>query len=131
MTALKTVVVCLALVLLAAPARSFADDLVLDYSLLDGQSIANLWKGTVKVEVRNLSRGDVRNVDLRLAMPSVDQIEKSLLQLGGIPSGQSRTGSAGLILDAGSSAPLLWKVDYDDAAGAHRQTVLRGILVGQ
>src|SRR5437870_4191681 len=125
MTALKTVAVCL-LLLLAVPLYCSANDVVLNYSLLEGRTVGHLWQGSVRVEVRNVGSGGLRNVDLRLALPSVDSLERNLFQFGGIPKGQSRSMNGGIVLDTSSSAPLLWKVDYDDAAGAHRQIVLPG-----
>jgi PPE-repeat protein len=129
-TATSTLVSILALWCASIAGASAADDVAVRYSLQAAAGKGALATGTINVIVSNLSNGALRNVDLRLAQPGPNSIEKPLLQFGTIPAGEARIAKGSFIFDAGfhaSGATLLWKVDYDDAGGAHRQVVLPGI----
>jgi hypothetical protein len=84
---------------------------------------------TVQLDVRNITRGDLRNVDLRLATPSSASLVKGVVQLGTVPAGQARVARAQIVFRSGST-PLVWNVDYDDASG-HHTDVLAAIPLGQ
>ena len=84
---------------------------------------------TVQLDVRNLTGGDLQNVDLRLAMPASASLVKGVVQVGRVPAGQARAATAQVVFKSGST-PLVWSVDYDDAAG-HHQDVVAAIPVGQ
>jgi hypothetical protein len=118
----------LALWFISIPALH-ASDISVRYSLQPLGGTAAVVRGTIDVIVSNTTKEALRNVDLRLAQPGLNSLEKPLLQLGTIPSGESRVAKAGFIFDAASyssGAPLPWRVDYD-ASGKHHQVVLQGI----
>jgi len=121
-------VIALALWFISIPALH-ASDISIRYSLQPLQGTAAVVRGTIDVTVSNTTKEALRNVDLRLAQPGLNALEKQVLQLGTIPPGEARIAKAGFILDAAfytSGAPIPWKVDYD-AAGKHHQVVLPGI----
>jgi hypothetical protein len=84
---------------------------------------------TVQLDVRNISSGELRNVDLRLAPPSSASLVKGVVQVGTVPAGQARVATAQVVFRSGAT-PLVWSVDYDDAAG-HHTAVVAAIPPGQ
>lgn len=121
-------VIALALWFISIPALH-ASDISVRYALQPLQGSGNVVRGTIDVIVSNTTREALRNVDLRLAQPGLNSLEKQVLQLGTIPPGESRIAKAGFVFDSAfysSGAPIPWKVDYD-AAGKHHQVVLPGI----
>jgi hypothetical protein len=121
-------VIALALWFISIPALH-ASDLSVRYALQPVQGTGNVVRGTIDVIVANSTREALRNVDLRLAQPGLNSLEKPLLQLGTIPPGESRVAKAGFVFDSAfysSGVPLPWRVDYD-ASGKHHQVVVQGI----
>jgi len=125
-----TVILVTALLCSSIATASYAADLAVRYSLQPLEDNGLIVRGTIKVMVNNLAGGTLRNVDLRLAQPGPNSIEKGLFQFGTIPAGEARSISGGYLFDKLSGAPIVWKVDYDDAAGSHRQLVLPGTEAG-
>jgi hypothetical protein len=106
-----------------------AADVSVRYSLQPSANHGPLLRGSIEVAVSNTSKAALRNVDLRLAQPGPRAMEKTVLQLGTIPAGETRIGKASFMLDAAfqaSGAPLPWRVDYD-TGGTHHQVVVPGI----
>lgn len=83
----------------------------------------------VRLDVRNITPGDLQNVALRLATPDSAALARGVVQVGTVPAGQARVATAQVLVKSGSS-PLVWNVDYDDASGHHRD-VVAGIPLGQ
>lgn len=91
-------------------------------------------KGTIRVEVHNLTGGKVKNVDLRVAHPGPYSIAKGLFQFGSIPAGDAKVVAGSyLFYEASLTAgtPLLWRIDYDTESGSHQQVIVPGIQIGQ
>jgi hypothetical protein len=110
---------------------SHAGDLAVRYSLGVVEAKGPLTTGTVNVTVSNVGKSVLRNVDVRLALPGPNAIEKPLLQLGTIPAGEARVAQGRFMFDSAfhaSGTPLAWRVDYD-AAGKHHQVVLQGTQI--
>lgn len=122
----------LVLVACLLPLSSHAADAVaLRYAVVTAQQEGPVVRGTLRVEVQNLTDGTLQNVDVRLANPGANSIDKGLFQIGSIPAGEARSVVGGFVFNASSPAPILWRVDYDDENGGHHQSVLPGIEVGQ
>ncbi len=120
----KIIAVSILLGLTLISGTAYASDIAVTYSLLTKEDNGVVIKGTIRVEVRNLTNRSLHNVDLRLAHPGPNFIEKGLFQFGSIPSGETRVVSGGFLFEKTSGAPIMWKVDYDDSTGAHRQVIL-------
>jgi hypothetical protein len=84
---------------------------------------------TVQLDVRNITSGDLQNVDLRPALPDQASLPKGVLQAGAIPAGQARIITGQIVLKPGKT-PLVWSVDYDDASG-HHVDVMPALPLGQ
>jgi hypothetical protein len=119
-------IVVLVLVTLAPPAPAAGADVVLRYALRASQTVGAHTSGSVTVEIYNLSGKTLDNVDVRLAQPGSNAIERGLLQLGRVAIGQTGRATGGYTFTAANGAPLLWRVDYD-VAGEHKQIVVQGI----
>ena len=120
--------VMLAAVLLsvALAGISLANDVAVRYSVLESSKEGPVTKGTMRVEAQNLAPGSMRNLDLRLAQPAPNSIEKGLFQFGTVPAGEVRSVTGGFIFDADFTGPVFWRVDYDDANGVHHQVTVPG-----
>ena len=132
MTAIKRLVLCMTFLVLAlAPQVSFADELLVRHSVLLAESDGRVVQGTVEVFVRNQTSGDIYNVDLRVNHPGVYSISKhNLLQLGSIPAGDGRVHLASFMFSEeffASNEPIIWSIDYDDAAGQHEKIEVSSI----
>jgi hypothetical protein len=130
MKTLTAGVLALAISFVSSPALNAAD-LAVRYSTRLIEGTGTLVKGTIDVTVSNTTKEALRNVDLRLAQPGLNSIEKPLLQFGTIPPGEARIAKASFIFDSAfysSGAPVPWRVEYD-VSGKHHQVVLQGIQV--
>ena len=127
MRRLRTPVICAAMALAATFAVHAASAVRIHQSWLPSDPSSNA--RTVQLDVRNLTNGDLQNVDLRLATPDNAVLARGVVQVGTVPAGQARVANAQLIVKSGST-PLVWTVDYDDAAG-HHQDVVNGIPLGE
>jgi hypothetical protein len=101
------------LTLAVASFAASAADLQLGYADLDWTSFGDNLKGTIRIEVRNLTRSDIRNVDVGIAHPGVDAIESSPLQFGTIPAGEVRAAVSGFVFSTRAESPLVWRVQYE------------------
>jgi len=129
-----TVILVLALLFSSISTVLYADELAIRYSILSAESNGIAVKGTIRVEVQNLSNSNVKNVDLRLAHSGPYSIEKGLFQFGGIPAAGAKVVTGSYLFDEASIASgalLLWRVDYDTGAGLHQQVIVPGVQVGQ
>lgn len=113
---------------MAMPAYSFAEGVTVNCSILSSESVGATLNGTMRVEVTNLTGSAIRNVDLRLENSVPNSIEKDLFQFGSVPAGKSGVVTGGFRFMGGLENPIVWKIDYDDAEGAHKQIMVQGIL---
>jgi hypothetical protein len=127
----KNILKCLLTLVLflffAAP--SWAQELSVNYSFVQSQADEYSTQGLMEVTVFNQTTGDLRNVDLRLEQPDSPDgsIENGVYQLGTIPNGEGRVHSGNFQLPAdflSSEQALVFRVDYDDATGAHSQIIV-------
>lgn len=126
----KVMVFSILLTLIVLPGFSFAEDLAVHYSILSSERDGMILRGAMRVEVRNLTNGDLRNVDLRLPQPGIKEVENGLFQLGSIPDNEARIVIGGFLFEEAliaSGEPIIWQVDYDGAEGNHKQIMLPGI----
>src|SRR3989338_11421951 len=84
-----TVILVLALLFSSISTVLYADELAIRYSILSAESNGIAVKGTIRIEVQNLSNSNVKNVDLRLVHSGPYSIEKGLFQFGSIPDRKS------------------------------------------
>ncbi len=113
---------------------SFAADPAVRYGTVSSDRDGIVVKGTIRVEVRNLTGGNMKNVDLRVAHPGPYSITKGLLQFGGIPAGDAKVVTGSYLFDEAALAariPLRWRIDYDTEAGSHQQVIVPGMQIGQ
>ena len=101
-----------------------ATDVHLHYSSLAWSDSGESLRGTMRIEVRNIGAAQIRNVDVSLAHPGADAIERNLLQLGTIPAGGLKSGDVGFEISARSSTPLFWRVRYDKDDGFREAVIL-------
>ncbi|MCZ6562453.1 MAG: hypothetical protein O6948_05970 [Deltaproteobacteria bacterium] len=132
MIAIKRLVLCMTFLVLALASQvSFAGELLVRHSVLLAESDGGVVQGTVEVFVRNQTSGDIYNVDLRVNHPGVYSINKhNLLQLGSIPVGDARVHLASFMFSEeffASKEPIIWSIDYDDAAGQHEKIEVSSI----
>lgn len=116
------------IVLLAGSHVCLAEDLMIQYSILDSETYEDgTVQGRMEVSVFNQTTADLNNVDLRLGLPGSSQIEKGVYQFGSIPAGYGLvhygffTFSEDFLV---SDPEILWQVDYDNSQGAHTQTFI-------
>jgi hypothetical protein len=108
---------------------AWAQELSVNYSFVQSQADEYSTQGLMEVTVFNQTAGDLRNVDLRLEQPDSPDgsIENGVYQLGTIPNGERRVHSGNFQLPAdflNSEQALVFRVDYDDATGAHSQIIV-------
>ena len=113
-----------------APPNLAAADLDIHYSIINSHNTGHGVQGLIEVRVVNTSQQAVRNVDLRLAQPGGNAIDKGAFQFGTIPARQTRV-QVGRFVFGGqtvqSGKPILWRVDYDDSARHnHKQAIVAG-----
>jgi hypothetical protein len=124
---LKIVQRCTVLFFLLVPQIVLANDVVVQYRILDSSNSGAMAHGQIQVEVQNLTNHELQNVDLRVDSPQTLLLEKEMLQLGAIPAG-----GLGVVIgrfdlpDSALAEPFIWQVDFD-AAGVHSQTIIPGI----
>jgi len=121
-------------VVLAIGSVSFAADLAVRYAIVSADKDGVTVKGTIRVEVHNLTGSTMKNVDLRIAHAGPYSIAKGLFQFGSIPPGNAKTVTGSYLFDEASLAtgtPLLWRIDYDTEVGSHQQVIVPGIQIGQ
>ena len=116
------------IVLLAVPQVCFAEDLMIQYSILDSETYEDgTVQGRMQVSVFNQTTADLYNVDLRLDKTSSNYIEKGVYQFGAIPAGAGRFHDGFFMFSedlSASNSPILWQVDYDNSQGVHTQTFI-------
>lgn len=83
--------------------------------------------GTMTAEVMNLTGGDIRNVNLRRHAAMEIAVSKEVMQFGMLADGDSRVidqsfHATQASIDTG--IPTNWRLDYDEANGAHKQLVI-------
>lgn len=114
--------------LLIAATTASANDVVVTVNFDPHDNISDeLVGGTVTAEVINLSGGAIRNVNLRRDDAAELAVSKEVLQFGMLENGD--TGVVNLSfhatqasIDAGN--PTTWRLDYDEANGAHKQLIV-------
>lgn len=123
---LKIIQRCTVLFFLLVPQIVLANDVVVQYKILDSVNSGEMAHGQIQVEVQNLTGQELKNVDLRVDSPQAVLLEKEVLQLGAIPAGGLGVVIGGFDLPGSALAePFIWQVDYD-AAGVHSQTIVPG-----
>ncbi len=91
--------------------------------------IKDLKMNAMIVAVRNHSKGEVQNVQLRLDGQDSISIQKEMFQIGNILPGKAKVAISELFIDKDtfdSVKPVLWRVDYDDAQLNNKQLVIIG-----
>lgn len=116
------------IVLLAVPQVCLAEDLMIQYSILDSETYEDgTVQGRMQVSVFNQTAADLYNVDLRLDKTGSNYIEKGVYQFGSIPAGKGRFHDGSFMFSEEfliSDPEILWQVDYDNSQGAHTQTFI-------
>jgi hypothetical protein len=104
------------------PAVAEAQELTLSYVVLTSEQQGPVVTGTMRIEVANTGAGAMQNVDVRLATPGPNSIEKGVFQFGNVPARGSRAVTGRFTFDATSQAPLLWRIDSDRSTARRRPT---------
>ena len=118
--------VVIILVCFAMSDDALSADVAVVYSIDSSETNGETVQGTMTVQVLNLTGGDLRNVDLRLAQGG-GVIGRGVLQVGHLGAAQAAAASGGFHLDQGlfgESEALLFRVDFDDGAGNHHSVVI-------
>ena len=102
-----------------------AADVHLGYAGLEWSPFGDSMRGTLRIEIRNVSNAEMRNVDVAIANPGVDSLERTLLQFGTILAGDVRVTTARFIFSTVKEDPLVWRVEYDQD-GERKQAFLVG-----
>jgi len=124
----------LLITLLIAARVSVANDMAVNYTILESKVEGTMVRGRMAVQVLNLASVVARNVILRLAVAGPNSIETGLYQLGQIPSGEARVVNGEFFMDQefyGSGQRIVWQVDYDDAGWNHKKQVVLGNEIEQ
>jgi len=116
------------IVLLAGPQVCIAVDLMIQYSILDSETLEDgTVRGDMQVLVINQTAAELYNVDLRLEDAGFNQIDKGVYQFGAVPAGEGRVHVASFMFSEEfpvSYPEILWRVDYDNGLGVHTQTFI-------
>jgi hypothetical protein len=110
---------------LSSSLAAAAADVHLSYRGIEWGATGDNLKGTLRIEVRNLTGDEMRNVEVAIAHPGADMIERGALQLGTIPAGEVRSAAGEFIFSMRSDDPLVWRVQYQQGA-ARREVMLPG-----
>ena len=118
----------ISLLLLIAASAATANDVIVNVNFDTHETISDeLVGGTMTAEVTNLSGGSIRNVNLRRDDATDLAVSEEVLQFGKLENGDSgvinqsfHTTQASI--DAGN--PTTWRLDYDEANGAHKQLIV-------
>lgn len=127
---LSVVVVIPVVVLLANPDQPpTGPELAVCSSLLPTGVVGPMTHGVVTVEVLNLTSTELVNVQLTLQGEGPNRLEQNVVLVGNIPGNGVRVATANFQFEpqyVGSGRPLVWQVDYDDAAATHKQIIVPG-----
>ena len=106
-----------------------AADLIIQHSIVTQRTIGDQVTGVLRVEVHNLSATSRRNVNVRLASPPPNSIERGLFQFDNISAGQVGVTEGQFLFEpalANGDHSILWHIDYDDTDGVHHDLVIAG-----
>lgn len=102
----------------------------LSYSAIEWVPFGDALKATMRVEVRNVGPSALANVDVTIAHPGIDAMDRAPLQLGALPAGEARNAVTGFVFSARNDAPLVWRIQFDED-GARREAIVVGQAEGE
>lgn len=119
----------LALALFSSCFGACAADIHLGYAGVEWTTFGDQLKGTLRIEVRNLTGGEIRGVEVGIAHPGIDALERGGIQFAAIRAGDVGVATSGFLFSARADAPLIWRVRYEQG-GAGREVMLLGEATG-
>jgi len=97
----------------------------LGFAGLGASAAGESLRGMLRIEVRNLTGVEMRDVEVGLAHPGLDLLDRPNLRIDAIPAGQARTIVTGYLFNTRSDEPLIWRVQYEQN-GMRREERLLG-----
>ena len=118
------------LVLFLFTVSTNADEVAVNYTVIDSQTEGEFVRTTLIVEVMNLTNSELLNVDLRYEDVGPGLITDGVLQFGNIKKQGINVKIGELLLDQeffDSTEVMLFRADYDYNSGNHNQDSILGV----